>query len=368
MKDKRQPQGPLCIVLVLLAAAPARPDVAPALTIASPSVATPLSGVTAADAGLVDAADQTDAVHVYTLTNATNAPLSISGVRGACGCENMALVFGGREQGSLILPPGQTFEVRLGVRIEGQPSGVVSKGAWVLGGPSGVQTLASLTLTFRVRQSVTFEPSRLDIGEIPVAGTAAASIALHVDKMPDWKTVIVPSLDGDSPTITAVQVGDPIPEVRDGKPGATIHYRLTLSHFSILGSFTATVRTVWPASAGTTLPVFALPVSYRVVGDLAVTPQAVYFGAVAKGVSVARSLLVIGTSVDVLKAVSVTSPASWLTVRGVSAEQPCGSGASGVLTVVLAKDAPAGSDQSLVTVRAANGETIQIPVTAFVEK
>ena len=356
------------------AATPPGPPPSTTVAVNPPS---PLSGPTSADVGEVDGAVQSDAQNLYTFKNATNAPLKIAGMRGSCGCEHMALYVDGKEQTSLVLQPGQEFQALLGVRVEGQPAGNLTKTAWIYGGISGVQTLATLSLTFRVRQAVVFAPARLDLGDIPAGGSASATVIAHIDKLPDSKSVTAPDLQTDSNSVLVVKVGDPVPEVREGKSGTAVQYRVTVTNLSLLGPSGATIRTVWPGvsvtqgassptGVGTSGSTFALPLTYSVVGTLDVAPHMVSFGVVSKAASSTRTLLVIGKSVDDLRAMKATSASTWLQVQGISNEHPYGAGASGLLTIVLAPGAPSGPDKSLITVHAADGERVEVPVSATV--
>lgn len=360
---KRVLLTPLCLLSLWLSG-PAFPA-GPGTPLGNSASVPALSGEMTADAGLIDGAVQSDAVHLYTLKNSTSGPLKVLGMRGTCGCEHMAIYQDGHEQTSITLQPGQEFQALLGVRVAGQPAGMLSKTAWVYGGPSGIETLASLTLTFRVRQAALFDPPRFEFGDIPAGGSATATVTLHVDRPAASKEIVVPDLVGDTPSLTAVKIGNPQPEVRDGKPGAAITYRITLKPSSLLGLFSATFRTSWPVSAGPQPTVLALPVAFRVVGNLAVVPRALNFGFVAKGATPTRSIMVIGQSVDSLKSATVSTPSAWLKVQGMSNCQPYRSGASGTVTVTL-DGPPSGKLQSNISVRGVDGETVDLPVSGFV--
>jgi len=122
-----------------------------------------IGGETKADIGLVDASVQSDAIHVFELSNNSSAPLNVSGLRGTCGCEKLALLSDGKQVNKLTVPTGGSFQVQVGVRLEGQPLGSVTKMAYILGGPTGSSILHDLCLTFRVRQPIAFDPPRLNL-------------------------------------------------------------------------------------------------------------------------------------------------------------------------------------------------------------
>jgi len=304
-------------------------------------------------------------VHLFTLKNTSNASVNIAGIRGTCGCEHMALYQNGHELPTLVVQPGQQFQALLGIHVDGQPPGTISKGAWIFGGASGTQTLAALTLAFRVRQSVYFEPNRLELGDIPAGGTVTASVKVHVDKMANWKSVVAPTLVGDVPGMTATQVGKPISEVRDGRVGAVIEYSVSLGKQSTLGPFTSSFHTSWSDKVPAPPSTYAFPISYRIIGNLAVVPQALNFGVVKQGTPATRSLIVIGSSVDSLTTSKVVSTDSWLHVNGITNVQPYRSGASGIATVVLT-DAPAGDLKTILRITTADGQAVQVPVNATV--
>jgi hypothetical protein len=71
-----------------------------------------------------------------------------------------------------------------------------------------------------------------------------------------------------------------------------------------------------------------------------------------------------GRDAGALKSARVTTSASWLTAKAVPAP---GDPARAALQILVAKDAPAGSFESRVTVTTSDGQRLVLPVSGVVE-
>jgi len=321
----------------------------------------PLTGNCSADLGLVDGLTQQEATHVFTLANSTTAPLELTSIRGSCGCEDLAYLVNSQRQQSITLQPGEIVAVQMGVRLSGQPPIPVTKTAWLIGAAGNI--VATLSLSLQVREPYRVQPAHLDLGDVPAGGTKTALVTVDIDKslLP---TEQFPAFVTDTPGVTAIQSGAVTETQRDGKQSLAAEYLVTASHLTSVGSATARLSFALKVPSGQ-LDTISLPVSANVVGDFAVSPKAVYFGAVSVGASPVRDLIVTGATAASLQQVRVLSGSPNIAAQVIPSEVG-GDSNHAIVRITLSGKPPAGRLQTYIILTYSESQTLTVPVTATV--
>jgi hypothetical protein len=340
---------------------PAKPparSATPLTAMLQPGETTVGAGAVLWNAGAIDEGRQNHVEHTFTLKNTNSQSVTVSRLRGSCGCETLFLTQGGKEAPTVKLAPNETVQVRVSVALHSGQSGEMHKYAWAYGPEASSPPLASLELVMTVRAPVVFKPDILDFGHLSVG--VPQSVTMRVTA--DTEVLAgqpVPTPISDQKTVTVTPAGPEISVMQDGKAAKSRRFRVTLS--APLESGTVTGSLSLPAPAGSALAATRLPLAGTVSGTMTAQPESVFFGSIPGGQSFTRQVLLSESSTQHGKALSVSSSSAWLT----AVIQETG-GTKPLLVVTLKPGAPVGPLQSAVVVTSASGERLSIPVVGEV--
>ena len=372
-------------LLVEAAALPGRaqpPPVKPAATPAVSLAFLPLPGLVLVEkdtyqyeAGIVDTVRTPRWERVFTLKNMSRRPITLSRLRGSCGCETLLLLQGGVPVPAARLAPGERAAIHLAVSLHpGQP-GVARKYVWVDGPRTAsgqAVTLATLEVDLRLRQSVSFAPAFLDFGRVEAGAGArrAVTATFDPDLLPDSSVLpgasllsgaSAPMLDGAGPDVRALPLGPMQRITEEGQPRLRQTYQVLLSPSAHAGRVWGALRLgLPPLPGGGPALVAGFAVSGMVAGALDARPATVFFGSLRAGAPATRSV-VLSLVPPGRQSLTVTSSSPWLVA---ALDRPGASGPHRLLSVTLTRLAPPGPIQGKVTVALSSGERLDIPVIA----
>ena len=331
----------------------------------------PMAGLTLAEkdtyryeAGAIDTIRTPHLEQSFTLKNTTRQPITITRLRGSCGCETLLLLKGGATVPTARLALGEEATIRLTVNLHAGQPGAVRKYVWIDGPPtaSGQATpLATLEVDILLQQSLSFTPTFLDFGKVEAGAGAKQSLTVSFD--PDLLPgSSPPPLGSASSDVQARPLGPLQRFMEDGKPRQRQTYQVTLSPSAHAGRLSGVLWLDLPHSASGTAATsrVSLAVTGEVAGAIDALPASVFFGSLPAGKPVTRSVVISLASANG-QSVSVTSSNPWLHA---ALDQPTGPGSHRLLSVTLTGQAPAGPIQGRVTVALADGEHLDIPVVA----
>ena len=331
----------------------------------------PMAGLTPAEkdayryeAGAVDTIRTPQLERSFTLKNTTRQPITITRLRGSCGCETLLLLKGGAPTPTARLASGEQVTIRLTVNLHAGQSGAVRKYVWIDGPPTAsgqAVPLATLEVDILLQQSVSFTPTFLDFGKVEAGAGAKQSltVSFNPDILPGSSP---PPLGSASPDVQARPLGPLQRFMEDGKPRLRQTYQVTLSTSAHAGQLSGVLWLDLPHPAGGTAATSRvnLAVTGEVAGAIDALPASVFFGSLPAGKSVTRTVVLFLASASG-QSVSVTSSNPWLHA---AMDRPTGPGSHRLLSVTLTGLAPAGPIQGRVTVALADGEHLDIPVVA----
>jgi len=321
------------------------------------------------EAGAVDTIRTPHLERAFTLKNTTRQPITLTRLRGSCGCETLLLLKGGVSTPTTHLAPGEQAVIHLSVNLHtGQP-GAVRKYVWIDGlAPASGQTapLATLEVDILLEQSVSFTPRFLDFGKIEAGAGAKQSVTVSFDPAL-FPTSILPLLSGTGPDMRTSLLGPLQHIVEDGKPRLRQTYQVTLSPSAHAGSLSSGL---WlelpPAPGGQALaPRVDLPVTGQVAGALDALPASMFFGSLPAGKPATRSVALSLGSSSGGQSLSVTTSNPWLHA---ALDQPTATGRHRLLSITLTDQAPLGPVQGKVTVILGKEDRLDIPVIAELTK
>ncbi len=358
------------------------------------------------DAGTVDIIRTSRLERSFTLKNTTRQPISITRLRGSCGCETLLLLQGGAAKPAARLAPGEQATIHLTVALHAGQPGAVRKYVWVDGPPTAsgqASPLATLEVDILLQQSVSFTPSFVDFGKVAAGAGARQSLIASFD--PDlFPTLLLPGsrplpLGSAGSDVLARPLG-PVQRVLEGgksrlhqtyqvilspsahagqfsgqlwldlpQPGGTTHFGGDATHFGgdathFGGDATHFGGDATPPDGTAPASRVSLAVTGQIAGAIDALPASVFFGSLPAGKPVTRSV-VLSLASSNAQSLSVTSSAPWLHAV---LDAPAASGPHRLLSVTLTAQAPPGPLQGKVTVALSGGEHLDIPVVAELTK
>ncbi len=339
---------------------------------ALPGSTSPQPGILHLDAGRVDVDRTPHWAQTFTLKNPTRQPLTISDLRGSCGCESLLLTRAGVAAPRLLrLAPGETAEVKLDVTLAANLSGSVRKYVWVYGPgpkPNVTETLATLELDMTLVQSVRFAPESLRFGR--VASGAGAMHPLTVTADADLLAGRpLPPLTCDNPAVRAVPSGTPQRTMQEGRAAVSQAYTVQLLSSAPAGAVEGDLRFAPPAGVSPDTSPLSRPsasVSGTIAGALDALPASVFFGSLPAGKPAARTVVLSLAVPANVQSLTVRTSAPWLhAALDLSSAAPA---KHHLLTVTLTAQAPLGPLQATITVAAGQNNQVAIPVIAELTK
>ena len=376
------------VVVLRAGAAPNPPSCLHFLTIPG---STPLNAQTLHyEAGSVDVVRTPHWKHTFTLQNSTSQSVTIVGLRGSCGCETLLLAKGGAQ---VRLAPGEKADVLLDIHLTLDQSGLVRKYVWVYGTEAGqAAPLATLELDMALRQSVFFTPNRLSFGKVPSGAGASQEMTVTLDADLVSGQLLsgqllsgrsLPPLVSSDPAIHAVPVGQLQKITVKGQAAVCQRYVVTVSPAASAGDLSTELRFQAPPSTdpGDTAlmspvlmspvlmsPVLmspVLPVAGTIDGNLDAMPASVFFGSLPAGAPAKRTVVLSLASVQSVGFLRVSCSAPWLYATLNQSETAA---RHHLLTVTLARSAPAGLLQGTITIVSGKNDRVTIPVIAELTK
>ena len=347
--------------LPLGGSSPARPptrSATPLTATLQPGETTVGAGAVLWNAGTIDEGRQNHVEHTFTLKNTNAQSVTVSRLRGSCGCETLFLTQGGKEASTVKLAPNETVQVRVSVALRSGQSGEMHKYAWAYGPEASSPPLASLELVMTVRAPVVFKPDVLDFGHLSVGVPQSVIVTVTADKDALAGSPL-PTPISDKKTVTVTPDGPETTVMQNGKAAKSRQFRVTLSGPLEAGTVTGSLSL--PAPAGSLLSATRVPLAGTVSGTMTAQPGSVFFGSIPGGQGFTREVLLSESSTQRGKVLSVSSSSPWLT----AVIQETG-GTKPLLIVTLKPGAPVGPLQSAVVVTSASGERLSIPVVGEV--
>lgn len=370
----------LLLLLVLASLYPVlgqtpRPSMAPAVT--DPPISfLPLAGLTLIEkdtyryeAGAVDTIRTPHLDQTFTFKNTTSQPITITRLRGSCGCETLLLLKGSAPIPTARLYPGEQATIHLGVNLHGGQTGLVRKYVWIDGPEAASQQespLATLEVDILLLQSVSFEPSFLDFGKVEAGAGASQSLTVSFDA--DLLSGIEPPrLTSSSPDVQAKPAGPLLRITEGGKSRLRQAYHVTFSPAAHAGRIAGDLAFDLPPVPGGFAPAsrVKLLLSGEVAGAIDALPASVFFGSLPSGKSVTRSVVLSTASAASPQSLRATSSAPWLRA---TLDQTLAPARHRLLSVTLTDQAPVGPIQGRVTIAFGQGEHLDIPVIAELTK
>ena len=314
-------------------------------------------------AGVVDTIRTPRLERSFLLKNTTRQPITITGLRGSCGCETLLLLKGGAATPTARLAPGEQAAIHLTVSLHSGQPGVVRKYVWVDGSPTALgqaSPLATLEVDILLQQSVTFTPSFLDFGKVEAGSGARRSLTVTFDPSV-FLSGLLP-LGSAGPDVQVRPLGPLQRLTAGGKPSLRQTYQVTLSPSAHAGRVAGTLWLDLPPTLDGAVPASraSLAVTGEVAGAIDALPASVFFGSLPAGKPVTRSV-VLSLASSKNQSLSVTSSSPWLHAF---LDRSASSGRHQLLSVTLTAQAPAGPIQGKVTVALSDGERLDIPVIA----
>ena len=306
----------------------------------------------------------------FTLQNDSTKPLTITRLRGSCGCETLLLQKDGRRLPAASLNPGEKVTLRLSIQLHTGSAGPARKYVWVDGPETtGLTTpLATLEVDLTLRRSVFFTPSFVNFGKVEAGAGAAQTLTVSLDSdlSPDLPLPLLQSTD---PSIHVQAVG-PLKPVQAGEQSLRRQtYQVLLSPSAHAGRVSGSL--VFPAASGA-LPSSASPLaglSISVVGTVSgaldALPATLFFGSLPAGKPASRSVILSVASAPTAQSLHAAADTPWLTAT----LAPCDPTTKHrLLTVTLTTDAPLGPLQGKISITSAAGDHLDIPVIAELTK
>lgn len=326
------------------------------------------------DAGALDPIENNRIEHTFILRNPRATPVTVDSLTSSCGCTTAIIEVGDRPQAlPLTLPPGASARIRVEVDVEGEAIGNVAKFVWIhTRGYTQPAAVLEVKATFAAIASLT--PSTIDFGRVHVG--EGRKITVYA--------AISPRLLAAHPNIT---LASPLPYLTVGLPtvaatapapaGASsqwtrLAYTVSLAANAPIGAF-ATDLNMELTSDGPMSQVIrqALEEDYLVVrgevyGDISVAPRSVTFGTVGEGAGSTRDATVSAASPAILAQVQAQCDSPWVTVQPSDDGLGSRAGASREYAVSVSPSAPPGALAAQVTFTTSSGQTLIVPVTAFI--
>lgn len=346
-------------MLATHAFAQAPASVTTVLTVAStPGIITGGQGLGEGNAGTVDPAQHGKAGLEFTVVNNNTRAVTISRLRGTCGCELLTLLKDGAKLPSATLAPGAQAQVVFEVDLTHQPTGKMEKVAWLDPSPAG-PPLAMLTLDMTIRSSVTWSPEQVTLGHVSLGEPAMAYVTVAVDaaSMPKGG---LPRLISSGSQFTVVPISSPQPTTRDGKEAFSQQYQINFTPYSQPGRLITQLSFQLADKSTSFLKSVVIPTEVDVAGRLSASPSALFFGSISNKAPAEREVVVSCSTKSVLTA---KTSVAWLdTTIGAAIVSDTGS-AQWPLTVSVDKTAPTGPFNQSITVTTATGDSLAIPIT-----
>lgn len=360
------------------------PATARLTVVASAAVTVPAPDRGQHDFGSVNLLDQSEVAQAFTLKNPNQFPLTITRLQSACDCVS-ALAEAKTKTGAAppdatTLAPSDEISLRVALDLTKVAPGAVRKTVVVFA-QGQTQPAALLEMTGTVVPAVRFSPPVLDFQRVPVGEASSLALAVTADaRLANFGAL--PPLVSSNPAIqirpTANKVDAPLE--RKNSPTVTRNYVLTLAKDTPLGllsgtvSFAHPVESSGPAPTTVTAPsavaaalkANSAALAGQVTGDVSAEPQVVAFGMVPLGQQVLREVTITSTRAAHLTDLKISSDSPWLwarmTVPKASAVRPL----TQTLEVTIRPNAPAGLLQTRLFIVLANGQKLQLPVTAYI--
>lgn len=307
-------------------------------------------------AGIIVAGSESHVDHTFTLKNVSAAPVTLSRLRGSCGCETLILKKNGAEAKTTTLAPGEAAQVKVSVALREGQDGEMHKFAWAYGPDPNSPPLETMEIAMNVRLPVVFTPTVLDFGTLTVGEARSVPVTVTAD------TAALAGGPIPTPQAAGVSVTSDGPEaatVRDGHPSRSRRFKVTLAAPAEAGPLTG--RLTMPAGSPPGLASAGIPLTGTISGNLTAQPRSLFFGAVPAGKGVTREASLSQAAGNRGKALLASSDKPWLTAR--VRAQP---GANSVLEVTLQPNAPVGVVQTQVVVTSSSGERLSIPIVGEV--
>ena len=306
------------------------------------------------NAGVIDEGHESHVDHTFTLKNTRVQAVTVSKLRGSCGCETLFLTKSGKEVPTVSVAPGETVQVKVSVALRAGQSGEMHKYAWAYGPETSSPPLNSMEIALTVRAPVVFEPNVLDFGTVSIGVSKSVSITVTADASAlIGKSLPIPVSSKASVIVTPV--GAETTVERDGKAARSRRFQVTLSEPVEAGSVSGNISL--PVPVGSALAGVSVPLVGTISGTMTAQPKSVFFGSIPSGQGVTREVLLSEPAVQRGKGLSVSSGSPWLTARVQEA-----AGTKPLLVITLKPGAPVGVVQTQVVITAASGERLSIPV------
>ncbi len=329
----------------------------------------------------------------FRLKNVTDKPLTLDRLQTSCHCTSAVWEIKdskmrlSAEAAPLTLLPGKSIAVNVRLNLTQMAAGQVVKSVMVfLKGQT--QPAALVTLVVDVQPVVSFWPHKIDFGQVSMG--APRTVTLTADFDPALvKNGKPPVLVSSDPNIKIVAANTSLQE-------GTVRqiYTLTLSPLvaeTVSGSLSfASAGTVESDTAArAALSNVSVPVQGEVIGSVAAEPSALALGPVPGKRSTEGRITLTGQTEQTLAGATVVSDSPYLVARLENAA-PGGTGTaagtqaavgesmsngmggfqaaanSQTMSVTVKPNAPLGELQAQVRVTLANGQSLLVPVTAYV--
>lgn len=285
--------------------------------------------------------------HVFKLHAQDGRPVAVDRVQAGCGCTSAVVDAQAGGTGDIA--------VRVAVDPSHLSSGHISKSVLVyIKGQAA--PAATLEMTGTVESGIDVKPDRVDFGVVP-AGVSRECV-LDVTLAPELAVTSL-SLVAHAPGVTI----SALPEA----PGPR-RYRATLSATAAIGEVQGTIAVTCSRTINATgEPVsISIPVTGRVQGAISVNPAIVVFGATAHGQRVVRSITLTADTPATLQSIRLTSDDPHVSARLVKPHVHDGTASSAQLDVAVEKSISASAVAAHITITAASGQHIIVPVYADV--
>lgn len=329
------------------------------------------------DAGTLDAMKAFQIEHTFTIRNTGAEPVTIDDLTSSCGCTT-ALVESGSHARSLpfTVPPGRFANIRVEVDLEGEVVGTLEKYVWV---HARGQTAPAAVLEVKATLPplVALTPTTIDFGRVRAESTTERTVYIAVS----------PRLMADQPVIA---LGSSLPYVTVGPPTAAgtapapsgeagrwprLAYTVGLGAKAPIGAF-ADDLTVELTHVGAMNQVSEqsldnefVVVRGEVYGDIWVAPKSVVFGTVQAGSGAVKQITLTAAEPAILAHITVATDSPWVSaaLQG-DRPSPSSGASSSVYAISVSPAAPPGALDARVTFTTQTGQTLVVPVLAYVTR
>lgn len=308
------------------------------------------------NAGVIEEGKQSHVEHTFTLKNTLKRAVTVSRLRGSCGCETLFLTKAGKPVARIALAPGDTAQVRVSVALRFGQSGEMHKYAWAYGPDESARPLGAMEIVMIVRAPVAFEPDVLDFGALPLGSSKSVAVTVTADA-DALAGKPVPTPVASTPSVTVTPDGPETAALRDGTAARSRRFQVTLLPFLDAGPVSATLSFVGPEA----LKGASVTLVGTISGTLTAQPKSVFFGSIPTGQGVSREVRLSEPAAERGRKLSLSSDSRWLTARLGEAAGP-----GRLLVITLMPGAPSGLVQTQIIVSTASGEHLSIPVVGEV--